>query len=177
MSDLLTMEIADTEKQQKAKKRIKPPESERGPSPGPGNPPLSPVSPDQEAPPSESVLANANPYASAPWMAEAKKWAAAFRLTVPRVKSLLHPTTVEAVLKDLCETKKRCMPNYRAWVCDPAVDLPTLVYRRVTSPGFLDRHALTLGLLLGSSVTNEHWAACVLINLALHEAIESLVGL
>jgi hypothetical protein len=108
-------------------------------------------------------------------MVEARRWASEVVSRRPHILAQIHPNMVESILKNICETSHRCLPNYRGWLNGGNLDLARLVYGRVTTPEFLMRRALELGMMLGPSVRNDQWTATVAVNLALYEVIPLLV--
>jgi len=110
-------------------------------------------------------------------MAPVRHWARRIEADLlPRIQSQIHPSTAAVVIRELCETPRRVVPVHNQWLTGSQIDLPSLVAEKARSTEYIISKARILALMLGENVTNTMWTATVLINLALHDILPTLVS-
>jgi len=94
----------------------------------------------------------------------------------PELRGYFYYQMIEAVLKEMCQSPLRLLPNYRHWLDGGRLDLPELVRVHMLERDFVKTHARPLAMLLGSNVTNTRWAVFVLVGMAVYEVIGKIAA-
>lgn len=112
------------------------------------------------------------------WDEVTRKWAAVVEANIPYLREYFHhPGIVPIMLRSLCNTDARLLPNYRTWSCGPGFIFEDYVQGIILEPGFLESRVHEVAILLVENSPNQQWLASTYVGIAVYEALHRLAQL
>lgn len=97
----------------------------------------------------------------------------------PHIKLRVHPTAVQMLLKNICESSYRFLPNYTQWRLphDERARIVHRIWERLQTRAFFEQQYPKMCMLLGPSVANLQWATSVYVSIGVYAVLDELVAI